>query len=54
MRDESERLRDILEAIERIEKYTTHGRAAFDEDELVQTWVVHHNEEYTRSPLLWH
>ena len=44
MRDESERLRDILEAIERIEKYTTHGRAAFDEDELVQTWVVHHIE----------
>ena len=44
MRDESERLRDILEAIERIEKYAARGRAAFDEDELVQTWVVHHIE----------
>lgn len=44
MRDESERLRDILEAIERVEKYAARGRAAFDEDELVQTWVVHHIE----------
>jgi len=44
MRDESERLRDILEAIERIEKYAARGRAAFDEDELVQMWVVHHIE----------
>ena len=44
MRDESERLRDILEAIERIEKYAARGRAAFDEDELIQTWVVHHIE----------
>jgi uncharacterized protein with HEPN domain len=44
MRDESERLQDILEAIERIEKYAARGRAAFDEDELIQTWVVHHIE----------
>jgi uncharacterized protein with HEPN domain len=44
MRDESERLRDILEAIERVEKYAARGRAAFDEDELVQTWMVHHIE----------
>jgi M6 family metalloprotease-like protein len=44
MRDESERLRDILEAIERIEKYAARGRAVFDEDELIQTWVVHHIE----------
>ena len=44
MRDESERLQDILEAIERIEKYAARGRAAFDEDELVQTWMVHHIE----------
>lgn len=44
MRDERERLRDIVEAIERIEKYAARGRAAFDEDELIQTWVVHHIE----------
>lgn len=42
MRDDRERLLDILEAIERIEKYTARGRAIFDEDELIQTWVLHH------------
>ncbi len=44
MRDDAERLRDILEAIERVEKYAVRGRAAFDADELIQTWVVHHIE----------
>ncbi|MBI5525030.1 MAG: DUF86 domain-containing protein [Deltaproteobacteria bacterium] len=42
MRDDSERLRDILESIERIERYTEQGRGAFDRDELIQIWVVHH------------
>jgi uncharacterized protein with HEPN domain len=42
MRDDRERLRDILEAIARIEKYAARGRHAFEEDELVQTWIVHH------------
>lgn len=42
MRDDRERLLDIVEAIERIEKYTARGRSAFDEDELIQTWVLHH------------
>ncbi|MBP9663449.1 MAG: DUF86 domain-containing protein [Pyrinomonadaceae bacterium] len=42
MRDGRERLLDIVEAIERIEKYTARGRSAFDEDELIQTWVLHH------------
>ena len=42
MRDDRERLLDILEAIERIEKYTARGRNVFDEDELIQTWVLHH------------
>lgn len=42
MRSDRERLEDILEAIERIEKYTAKGRAAFEKDELVQMWVVHH------------
>ena len=44
MRDVSERLRDIQEAIARITKYTNQGREKFDQDELVQTWVVHHLE----------
>lgn len=42
MRDIRERLRDILEAIERIERYASRGREAFLRDELVQTWVVRH------------
>jgi uncharacterized protein with HEPN domain len=42
MRDERERLLDILEAIERIERYTEEGKAKFESDELIQTWVVHH------------
>lgn len=42
MRDDRERLLDILEAIERIEKYTARGRSIFDQDELIQTWVLHH------------
>ncbi|MCX9025011.1 MAG: DUF86 domain-containing protein [Candidatus Methanoperedens sp.] len=42
MRDYNERLLDILEAIERIEKYAAQGREDFENDELVQTWIVHH------------
>ena len=42
MRRDRQRLEDILEAIERIEKYSGGGRATFDRDELVQTWVLHH------------
>jgi len=42
VRDDRERLQDVLEAIERIEKYASAGRAAMHQDELVETWVVHH------------
>jgi uncharacterized protein with HEPN domain len=42
LRRDRQRLEDILEAIERIEKYASGGRAHFDGDELVQTWVLHH------------
>ncbi len=42
MRDDRERLLDIQEAIQRIEKHTVSGREAFEGDELIQTWVVHH------------
>ncbi len=44
MRDISERLRDIKEAIKQITKYTDLGRQAFDQDELVRIWVIHHLE----------
>jgi len=40
MRDDRQRLVDILEAIENIERYTGGGRSAFDRNELVQTWVL--------------
>ncbi len=36
MRDVDERLRDVLEAIERIERRMMGGRQAFDSDELLQ------------------
>ncbi|MFQ5979408.1 MAG: DUF86 domain-containing protein [Candidatus Heimdallarchaeota archaeon] len=42
MRNNRRRLLDILEAIELIEKYAQRGRQAFEEDELIQTWVLHH------------
>ncbi len=42
MRDPRERLLDMLEAIERIERHAAKGRAEFEKDELIQTWVVHH------------
>jgi uncharacterized protein with HEPN domain len=41
VRRDRERLLDITEAIERIERHTTAGRASLN-DELVGTWVVHH------------
>jgi uncharacterized protein with HEPN domain len=42
MRDPRERLRDMLEAIEHIERYTSRGRDAFERDELIQNWIVRH------------
>lgn len=42
MRDRRERLLDILEAIERIERYGSGGRDEFEESELVQVWILHH------------
>ena len=44
MRDVSERLRDIQEAITQITKYTYLGRQPFDQDELIRIWVIHHLE----------
>ncbi len=41
MRSERERLLDILEAIERIEKYAAEGKGAFEADELIQIgWLI--------------
>ena len=41
MRDDTEKLLDIVEAIDRIKKYSSRGRDVFDKDELVQNWIVH-------------
>ena len=52
MRDVSERLLDIQEAIRQFTKYTNLGRLSFDQNELVRIWVIHHLEiigEATRS-----
>ena len=42
MRSERERLVDILEAIERIEKFALRGKNEFENDELIQNWMVSH------------
>ncbi len=42
MRDDRQRLVDILDAIDRIDRHTRGGRAAFERDELIQVWVLRH------------
>jgi uncharacterized protein with HEPN domain len=42
VRDPKERLRDILEAISAIERHLDCTQAAFQEDELLQTWFLRH------------
>lgn len=42
MRRDSERLKDILEAIKNIEKYASRGKKVFERDELIQVWIIHH------------
>jgi len=42
MRDETERLKDIQEAITNIEKYAARGEKAFFENELIQVWMIYH------------
>ena len=42
MRSDRERLLDILEAIERIEKYARKGKSKYLRDELIQNWMVNH------------
>ena len=44
MRNDRERLLDIIEAIERIERHVRGGRGAFAGQELVQVWVIHNLE----------
>jgi len=42
MRNDRERLLDILESIQKIERYAREGKPAFERDELIQVWMVHY------------
>jgi uncharacterized protein with HEPN domain len=42
MRDDRERLGDILTAIDRILDKAGQGKETFDADEMLQVWVLHH------------
>lgn len=44
MRRDLDRLRDVLDAIDAIERYTAAGRGRFDGDELVRTFCLHQIE----------
>ncbi|ANV91284.1 HepT-like ribonuclease domain-containing protein [Picosynechococcus sp. PCC 8807] len=40
MRSDLERLKDIQEAINRIEKYAVQGKQEFRANELIQSWIL--------------
>lgn len=42
MRSDADRLGDILESIARINGRLTNDAAAFQADEMLQVWVIHH------------
>mgnify|MGYP001798239547 CR=1 FL=1 len=42
MRRNLEKLNDVLEAIEQIEKYRQKGKNTFESDELIQVWMLHY------------
>lgn len=44
MRDDMEWLLDILDALRKIERYSSLGYDAFAEEELLQIWIIHYLE----------
>jgi uncharacterized protein with HEPN domain len=44
VRTDGERLDDAIEAIDRCLSQAAHGRDAFEADQLLQVWMVHHLE----------
>ena len=42
MRSDRQRLLDILEAIQKIERRSPEDKQSLEDDELIQTWVLHH------------
>jgi uncharacterized protein with HEPN domain len=41
VRDDAGRLRDILNAIDKIRSYVDKGRGEFEQSELVQVWILY-------------
>jgi uncharacterized protein with HEPN domain len=41
MRDPKERLKDMLDAIAKIERYAARGQEAFEQEERIQTWILY-------------
>jgi uncharacterized protein with HEPN domain len=44
VRHDLDRLRDILEAIEAIDRYCAQGKARYEAEELVRVWCLRHIE----------
>lgn len=42
MRDDRLRFLDMAESIKKIEKYTVSGKQVFEQDELIQIWILHY------------
>ena len=42
-------LRDLLEAMENIERYASQGKETFEQDELIQNWIVRHLTSHGRK-----
>ena len=42
MRSDRDRLADMLEALDRVLRYRDLSREDFQQDEVVQTWVIHY------------
>ena len=41
MRDDAGRLRDILNAIDKVRSYVDKGQRGFEQNELVQVWILY-------------
>src|SRR5687767_1147686 len=42
MRSVRQRLQDIIEAIDNVQRYAVRGRDAYFDDELIRVWIIHH------------
>ena len=42
MRNDPQRLADVIKSIDNIQRYAARGRKILETDELLQVWMVHH------------